>query len=98
MEQNCYSVSKRLTPLDNVPIGGPYWAATRKRSGVGSSERIRFPTVGVNGTSVLPEPLSNACLFNKIGRNGTRRCFRLPSERRQDRLDNTARFRYPFPA
>ena len=54
MEQNCYHVSKRTTPLDLAPSAGtgqPAWGQQPRF--VLSTCRVGFRNAAVNGTSVL---------------------------------------------
>ncbi len=53
MEQNCYYVSKRSIPSDNVPADGPSRPLPGAVSFALSMYKLEFLLGGVNSTSVL---------------------------------------------
>jgi hypothetical protein len=55
MEQNCYFVSKRSIPSDNVPADGPSRPLPGAISFALSTYKLEFCLGAVNSTSVLLE-------------------------------------------
>jgi hypothetical protein len=66
MEQNCYLVSKRSIPSDNVPADGPSRPLPGAVSFALSTYKLEFCLGGVNSTSVLSGLRTKRYLLNEI--------------------------------